>query len=305
MQSLLEQTIGPRLARLQPLAPTGGLIQRDLLKRYSTGLKSILLSPTKHTFQLFGYVLYEYTVITKKKDGSGSAGQAGAGPSAGAGAGEEDPNNPDQDKKKVQKPDDSITKDVGRIFARSTPLRRASMIDAGTTSASEGGSSPLSYTTSGVPEGVLTYVYPLVDMVLLGPYKEDSGRYSLSLSRKDGARMRVLKRENAEDHIFEHHKSMLTIIFPDSKSAWKWRHSIESHIVRSPKDVLPSGPLIPDKKKTILGSIAGSVIGRADGDEPTANSILGMMVLPTAGLSASAVEAMKVEIAKTLLVSRR
>jgi hypothetical protein len=60
-QSLMDQTIGPRLSRLQPLTPTSGIIQNNILKRYSSGLKSLIMSPSKHTFRLFGNVLYEYS----------------------------------------------------------------------------------------------------------------------------------------------------------------------------------------------------------------------------------------------------
>jgi hypothetical protein len=345
LQSLLEQSIGPRLARLQPLAPSGGLIQKDLYKRYSSGIKSILLSPTKQTFQLFGYVLYEYTANMGKKpttstggskDASGIAGGGNDGNNNNSGSGGNSSSSGGAaetgttgDKKKEPKPDDSVTAEVGNIFAKPIPKkqpqaptdfsssssssssnsagsssgkRRNSILSSSGGSSAEECSSPPAYSTIGVPEGVLTYVYPLVDVVLLGPYKEDNGKYSLSLSRKDGARMRVLKREHADDHLMEHHKSMLTIVFPDSKSAWKWRHSIESHIVRHPADVVPTGPLIPDKRKTILGTIG---MTKVDGDEAPENSILGMLVIPASGMPSSAVEALKVEIAKTLLLSRR
>jgi hypothetical protein len=304
-QSLLEQTIGPRFSRLQPLAPSGGLIQKDLYKRYSSGIKSILLSPTKQTFQLFGYVLYEYTVAPKKAVGNttGKDSVAGTGPNDT----NANPNTEDKKEKKEIKPDDSVTTEVGHIFAK--PIQRRPLspgLDSGKRRSTNTDplESPVPFSTTGVPEGVLTYVYPLMDIVLLGPYKEDSGKYSLSLSRKDGARMRVLKRETADEHFFEHHKSMLTIVFPDSKSAWKWRHSIESHIVRSPTDAVPTGPLIMEKKKTLLGTLAGGGT-KLEGDEPPPNSVLGMLVIPTSNMPSSTVEALKVEIAKTLLLSRR
>jgi hypothetical protein len=289
-------------------------------------------------------VLYEYTANMGKKpttstggskDASGIAGGGNDGNNINSGSGGSSSSSggaaetgTSGDKKKEPKPDDSVTAEVGNIFAKPIPKKQPqaptdfsssssnSSNSAGSSSgkrrnsilSSSGGggaeecNSPPAYSTIGVPEGVLTYVYPLVDVVLLGPYKEDNGKYSLSLSRKDGARMRVLKREHADDHLMEHHKSMLTIVFPDSKSAWKWRHSIESHIVRHPADVVPTGPLIPDKRKTILGTIG---MTKVDGDEAPENSILGMLVIPASGMPSSAVEALKVEIAKTLLLSRR
>ena len=39
--------MGTKLARLQPLVPVGGLVQENVFKKYSSGIKSYLLSPTK------------------------------------------------------------------------------------------------------------------------------------------------------------------------------------------------------------------------------------------------------------------
>ena len=60
-QCLLESLLGLTLARLHPLLPSGGYIQANILKKYSTGIKSIMSSPSKHVFRLFGNILYEYT----------------------------------------------------------------------------------------------------------------------------------------------------------------------------------------------------------------------------------------------------
>jgi hypothetical protein len=83
-QSLLEQVIGVTLSRLQPLQPPyrlsasgvprmGGLLQQGVRKKYSTGIRSVLMSPTIHTYWVYGHVLYEYTAIR----GSTAAANAG------------------------------------------------------------------------------------------------------------------------------------------------------------------------------------------------------------------------------------
>jgi hypothetical protein len=60
LQRLLEETIGGLRARLHPLIPVEGARHTDVLKKYSTGLKSLVFSPTSRSLRLFGNVLYEY-----------------------------------------------------------------------------------------------------------------------------------------------------------------------------------------------------------------------------------------------------
>lgn len=73
-QSLLEQVMGVSLARQQPLHPpyrvassgpprVGGLLQQGIRKKYSTGIRSVLMSPSVHTYWVYGHVLYEYTAV--------------------------------------------------------------------------------------------------------------------------------------------------------------------------------------------------------------------------------------------------
>jgi hypothetical protein len=61
-QSLLEQTFGIGLARQHPLAPVHkGVLYGNVKKRYTSGFRSFIMSPTTHVYRLFGNVLYEYT----------------------------------------------------------------------------------------------------------------------------------------------------------------------------------------------------------------------------------------------------
>jgi len=71
LQSLLEQTIGIKLARMHPLYPSIGLLQGNIRKRYLTGLRSYLFSPTMHIYRLFGCVLYEYSYRPVKAAANG------------------------------------------------------------------------------------------------------------------------------------------------------------------------------------------------------------------------------------------
>lgn len=329
-QSLLEQTIGVKYARLQPLHPVGGLIQRDVFKKYASGLKSFLLAPTRHTFQLFGYVLYEYTIPSSSKTGA---------------VDNEEYLSVTPDQPVIDKaPDDNICRAVGDIFAPTInpfPPNRSRTSHPHPHPHPHSRHSPNSSDSTGVlgsssgesdrcPEGLLNYVYPLVDIVLVGPFAEDGGRFSISLSKRDGGRMRVLKRqEEGDGRLDEHGKSILTLLFPDQKSALQWRQSIESHIMRrSLRDVLAPSPLLPDLKRKPLtlsalrntmsglahahvsanlssSSFSASTQAAFDRNERHSNSILGMLVIPSAGGLATATEALKIEIARTLLNARR
>ncbi|RYH29744.1 hypothetical protein EON65_07470 [archaeon] len=72
MQSLLEQTVGVKQARLQPLNPWTGFTQSNIRKRYNSGIRSYLLAPTYHTYRLFGSVLYEYSSVSSSKSAAPS-----------------------------------------------------------------------------------------------------------------------------------------------------------------------------------------------------------------------------------------
>lgn len=225
-----------------------------------------MLSPTRHNFVLFGYVLYEFTVGHNKKSLPTDGGSAGSTSNVMGLVPERS-----DDAGGLRPPDDVISRTVGDIFAK--PM-----------------CPPGDFASETLIEGVLTYVYPLVDVILIGPFSEDNGRFSISLSRKDGQRMRVLKRQEDEDGgLVDHAKSVLTILFPDQRSALSWRQAIESHTARNPVDALPHAPLLAEKKRYIgaaLRSISGSGNTHASQEEEgdrRSKSILGMLVIPTAG----------------------
>ena len=68
LQILLEKIVGHKLAREQLLVPSDdAMVEYDVVKRFTSGISSIVRAPTKPILMLRGCVLYEYSVITKVK----------------------------------------------------------------------------------------------------------------------------------------------------------------------------------------------------------------------------------------------
>ena len=62
----------------------------------------------------------------------------------------------------------------------------------------------------------LSYVYPLVDLKVIGVRPEKLGGkqcFSLTFLRKDGKSMRCMKRDSENEGLLEHHKTFVTLIF--------------------------------------------------------------------------------------------
>jgi hypothetical protein len=152
----------------------------------------------------------------------------------------------------------------------------------------------------------LTYIYPLVDVVVIGPYLEEvsSGKHSISISRRDGQSMRVLKRDEETGRIIEHHKSMLTLIFGDAESANVWRQQIEQHILPStPEDVVaPTAGQLDRLQAMSMAALKSIGVSGADDDyeETKEGSILRSLVIPTSGMLPRETESLKIEIARML-----
>lgn len=165
----------------------------------------MILSPTKHTYQLYGYVLYEYTSVAIKKSSK------------------------DKDMNDINKEDlynntnernndidASSTKKMGDLFAKEEIIP----------------------TEFQYPIGQLTYVIPLVDIIIIGPFNEDNDKFSISLSRKDNKQMKVIKRDEDNGKLNDHVKPILSLIFEDRKTALTWRQTLENHMVNSPTDII-------------------------------------------------------------------
>ena len=299
-QLLLEQTIGATLARLQPMYPVGGLVGSNLEKTYSSGLKSMLLSPTRHTYQLFGYVLYEYTASTKR-----SAVHAADTASSAAAAGKPDQSNPNPSDSqssgaRPSEGDDYVTALVQQLFTYHPELEDT-LKDYNNLTVPD--------IPTLEPEKYLAAVYPLVDMMVEGPYGEDGGKYSISLYKRDESKIRSLRRDDESAYFTENMRPKLTILFPSQALALTWRQTVETHIIRRPEKLLNSIIQQDIFKKYCqsqsnsfpLKAINTVLRGFNDNQENIADSesIVNTLVLPTSG-ALSRAETLKIEIAHIL-----
>lgn len=318
LQSLLEQTLGLQLARLQPLQPLYGLTQHLVRKRYSSGLKSyLMLSPTLHTYRLLGHVLYEYTSIKSQstsKTQPSSNNHHHHHPNAAASS----DGNPDQTAKtmpiaaadsKAMPHEEYIEYRINKIFSSTPPMPATASTDAveddvadpsASSSASKGG-------TDG-PMGAdmfLSFVYPLVDLLVSGPLSEDGGKvFSITVQRRDAQKMRVLRCEDCNDQLSEYFKVNLTLMFTALEDAMSWKHSLQQQTITSRPDVIPLAPLTSEEKRK--SSSRSILLGRPSTSSQNGpglssdNSILSFLVLPTASNNPELAENVKIEIAKTL-----
>lgn len=310
LQTLLEQVVGQGKARGQPLRPRGGLINTDVFKRYASGIRSFIMSPTKHTFQLKGCVLYEYTARSNTQSSSSSAAATGAvsnagsqaaGIASGSSAGAQEANSA-VDVGYQTLINEHTAKTINRIFGEHRDSNKTN-IGVGSNNTSDDQDDTL------VPEGYLSFVYPLVDVVVTGPFAEDGGKqFSISINRKDSQRMRVLRREDPNSPLSEFYKTTLTLIFSTRDRAAIWVNYLEQHTVHEPKDLVDSAPIVNAMAEggSMLRSAIRSAAGRGPragnlvDDDLLSNSILGLLVVPSSAADDKATtETLKIEIAKT------
>lgn len=308
LQSLLEQTLGLQLARLQPLQPLYGLTQHSVRKRYSSGLKSyLMLSPTLHTYRLFGHVLYEYTLSIKSQSASKTQPPSNNHhhhPNAVASS----DSNPDQTTKtmpvaaadsKTMPHEEYIENRINKIFS-STPVSVVDddAVDHSASTASKGGTDgPLG------ADMFLSFVYPLVDLLVSGPVSEDGGKvFSITVQRRDGQKMRVLRCEDCNDQLTEYFKVNLTLMFTALEDAVSWKHNLQQQTIAMRPDVIPLAPLTFEEKRKSSRSILGRPSSSSQNGPCLSadNSILSFLVLPTASNNPELAENVKIEIAKTL-----
>lgn len=243
-QLVLEQTIGRKLARDQALYPRGGFVDTDVYRRQTTGFKSLMYAPTRHTYQLVGHVLYEYTASTS----SSTHGSKDAGSSSSSSSSSE-----------VKYPNDYYY----------TPIINQLYGYRGTVVRSVGSNNSTDDTDENIrPDGYLSFVYPLVDISISGPVVDDmNGKYSISIqsdpniaspnssntllntsstsnqstyltsnltglmSSNPVKRMRVLRREAEDSLLSEYNKTILTLVFSNRERALSWKMFIEKHML--------------------------------------------------------------------------
>jgi hypothetical protein len=295
-QSLLEQTLGYKRARKQPLNPIEGLTQADIRKRYSTGLKSFLMAPSNHTYRLCGHVLYEYSDSAAKR----AAAKAEAGGAAGAGVEGADPTERagaavEAEQAAAAKSEFFIDQMVNRIF----PAAESSASGAGSKSGQA--ADPV------LDDMFLSFVYPLADLYIAGPTAEEGGRFhSITLSRLDGQKMRVLKSDEEQEHFSEYLKNSLSLIFARQEDASAWKHALEEQTLWNldEDELVPPGPLTTEDRRKQGRTILTMARGAEEVVQPMDHSILGMLVLPTSACKPEQTETIKIEIAKTLSSTR-
>lgn len=156
----------------------------------------------------------------------------------------------------------------------------------------------------------LSFIYPLVDLYIVGPSPEEGGKFSITLNRLDSQKMRTLKRDDETESFVEYAKNGLSLLFDNIDNAMLWKNKLSSHILLQPMDVLPAAPLTAEERKkamrsTVIGSVTGANTRREEMVLFEDNSILGSLVLPTSGCAPEETERIKIEIAKTLSTIRR
>lgn len=163
-------------------------------------------------------------------------------------------------------PIDAITRTVADLFAQESRPPLDQTLPPPTTA--ETGLQPYvtAYSCRSLPQGILSYVYPLVDVVVSGPVEDKSpssvggpAHWSVNVSRSDGQSMRVLKRETQEEQLAEHHKSTLTLIFPRKETAAAWRKAIEAAAVKAPTDTLRRSAVSNADSRRKENSVRGMV----------------------------------------------
>lgn len=280
-QSLLEQTIGCRLARIHPLHPTSGMIESNILKRYSSGYKSYYKAPSKHTYRLYGHVLYEYT---SKKGVVTTAGDVAE----------------EMDVHQEVRTDESTAANSEEFIGK--VLEKSFFPKPPTNSKANNIADNIDIKMS---ELYLSFAYPLVDLVIHGPAAEDNGKlYYITIVRNDKEKMRAVRRDEDAEHLSIYMKKSLELIFNSYDTAKRWLEMIEKRTVHSPTDVILSGPLTTEEKKKGNSIIS---IGKKNvvDDFLMEGSILSQLVIPTSDVSdPEKSEMLKIEIAKTISTSR-
>lgn len=152
----------------------------------------------------------------------------------------------------------------------------------------------------------LSFVYPLVDLYVAGPNAEEGGKFSLTLTRIDGQKMRSLRRDEESELFTEYAKNGLSLLFDNLENANLWKNKLASHVLLQAVDALPLAPLTYEERRKARSSVIGSVTGKnRDAVEVPETSILSHLVLPTSGCDAKEAERIKIQIAETLSVSRK
>eukprot|EP00605_Chrysophyceae_sp_TOSAG23-4_P000339 GSChrysophyteH1.ASY1.ANO1.386.1 assembled CDS len=311
-QLVLEKTIGSRLARLHPLYPPKDSFMCTAYKVFSTGMKKYFMKPRKCSYHLYGNVLYEF--VDKKTEVTG-----------------QDATDADPEPGKRLSRDRSSAGELDReeMYHESAYVQILNSIFGGEDEAENAN------TTEPIGQELhagqyLSYVYPLVDIKVLGPKPErhfNKDCFTITFARIDSKSLRCMKRDFEFDVLQEHHKASVTLIFETEELASKWKLGLEAARIYQPKDVWNGENSYVDEsqKKAIerrkqisldelITSSAESAemvqraLGTGQGDlfrfDWKNHSIAGKLVIPSSGADANDIEKFKVQIGITLSKSR-
>jgi hypothetical protein len=157
-------------------------------------------------------LLYEYTVTAKSKE----------------------KNYPDSSNsdKKVLRPNQLEANEHVSLLLNSEFGKKASRRQSGSAKQFVGSTNTLDDLDRSIipcPDGFLNNVYPMVNIVVSEPVEEENGRYSICISKKDGQKLKTLKREN-ESSLFEGNlRPDLTLLFNNKERAYLWKSYIEKN----------------------------------------------------------------------------
>jgi len=251
------------------------------------------MSPTKHTYQLHGYCLYEYSrEITTISGALNTTALSDVTENLAKTAHTSfttTTNLANNIVKKEIKDIEEIEKEIIRDFI---DKRVCELYGKRNSLKNDNDDTQL-------PDGTVSAVYPLVDIVVAGPFKEDNDRHYLTIANKGNKPMRYIFREEGDTKEFvEGNKTSLKLSYASHKLALESRQHIEAHIIPTPRDIILSSSVLPKKKRNMsialrtlsgLGSVSSSIV-------PEENSIAGIVVIPCCGLDSNSIGNLKLQI---------
>jgi hypothetical protein len=250
------------------------------------------MAPTKHSYRVFGNVLYEYSPRRNSPKADTAAAIDVSGEALNNVA-----------KAAPRNSEEFIHAKILELFDSPTVVLDSSVE----------GYSEMMETGQLCADNFLSFIYPLAAIVVTGPFAEDNGKqFSINIMRSDGQKMRVLRRDEERDRLSEYHKISLQLLFSSEDDAKFWMDLLNAHTMShpNPADVTPSAALTVEEKKrgssriSILNSMGGSMQKNIN-MEASENSILSTLIIPTSGCNPEITENIKIEIGKTLSSIRR
>ena len=162
-------------------------------------------------------------------------------------------------------------------------------------------SAPPSPSADDASEGIINHAYPLVNVVVVGPVALEGGKFMISISDRDGALLRGVKRceETGRLVVYLKPEKLLILIFTEFEPANRLKLGIEAACSEcAADDVITS-----EKFFSVSGSgVESSSLLECKG---MLTSIMHGVVLPTSQADRKELVKLKNELAKTLFLNSR